>query len=443
MNSLRCMLNSGASSLWALGAGTWLLLKYSGLEGDLRPMLDTGYEYVCTCIYDLNGAKSMLGQSDESNSAFSYCSEAGYAERIKARERKAQLEADKQDAARVALLEAAEREKINAAAEVVEGLDGCALRSSSAVDNEKCFAAAQAAHQQAVAIHRFWATSVELSGGEESTMNKVEQTNLKEATWTLTGTRNGLKNLYADRFNDDGTLVESCAGSAGTVWGAEACESVIAEWVAANSTPVAPCKGDACDTIQCYAGNDAAATSQTTAELCDLVELEYGYSQWQDKASITCTDASFNGLSGYANCQQVDGAWKARKDYTNPDQPRFRTIGETVGTNVRDADVQCLAADFTTVRTGADNCWSYWLEGSTQEIGINLDGTPVREDSFIWLTNEGVSCGLDTNGVELTGVDNCTIDQRIPCSTTKLARLNIDANSSSICLPTLTWKKRT
>lgn len=88
MNSLRCMLNSGVSSLWALGAGSWLLLKYSGLEGDLKPTLDEGYQHVCTCIYDVNGIKEMLGQSAESNSAFSYCSEAGYAERIKAREEK-------------------------------------------------------------------------------------------------------------------------------------------------------------------------------------------------------------------------------------------------------------------------------------------------------------------------------------------------------------------
>lgn len=61
MNSLRCMLNSGVSSLWALGAGSWLLLKYAGLEGDLRPTLDDGYLYVCTCIYDVNGIKEMLG----------------------------------------------------------------------------------------------------------------------------------------------------------------------------------------------------------------------------------------------------------------------------------------------------------------------------------------------------------------------------------------------
>jgi len=113
VNSLRCMMNSGASSLWALGAGTWLLLKYAGVTADLVGTLDMGYEYVCTCINDLNGFKEMLGQSAEANSAFSYCSEAGYAERIKARERKAELEAAKQDAAVQSLLTAAQNEKTN------------------------------------------------------------------------------------------------------------------------------------------------------------------------------------------------------------------------------------------------------------------------------------------------------------------------------------------
>jgi len=86
-----------------------------------------------------------------------------------------------------------------------------------------------------------------LSGGEESTMNKIEQTNLKEAVWVLNGTKRALTTLYEDRFNEDGTLKVSCQGDAGTVWGESACESIIADWVAANSTPTAPCLGDACN----------------------------------------------------------------------------------------------------------------------------------------------------------------------------------------------------
>jgi len=67
MNSVRCMFNSGASSLWYIGAGTWLFIKYVGEEASVRPLLDEGYLYVCTCIFDLNGLKEMLGQSAESN----------------------------------------------------------------------------------------------------------------------------------------------------------------------------------------------------------------------------------------------------------------------------------------------------------------------------------------------------------------------------------------
>lgn len=105
------MMNSGVSSLWALGAGSWLLLKYSGLEGDLRPYLDEGYEYVCTCIYDVNGIKEMLGQSAESNSEFSYCSEEGRLQRIKAREEKDKFDQELKDAAAAAAVKAAENKK--------------------------------------------------------------------------------------------------------------------------------------------------------------------------------------------------------------------------------------------------------------------------------------------------------------------------------------------
>lgn len=105
------MMNSGVSSLWALGAGTWLLLKYAGLEGDLKGYLDQGYGYACTCIYDVNGLKSMLGQSDDSNKAFSYCSEAAYLERLNAEGKKAQLELEQKEAAKQALVKAAENKK--------------------------------------------------------------------------------------------------------------------------------------------------------------------------------------------------------------------------------------------------------------------------------------------------------------------------------------------
>lgn len=125
MNAIRCMGNSGISSLWALGAGSWLLLKYAELTGDLKGYLDEGYLYVCTCIYDVNGLKSMLGQTDESNSAFSYCSEAGYAERIKAREEKDKLEIAQKEAAAEAVAKAVENKKRSDTVELMEAFDGC------------------------------------------------------------------------------------------------------------------------------------------------------------------------------------------------------------------------------------------------------------------------------------------------------------------------------
>lgn len=67
MNALRCMLNSSVSGLWQFGAGIWLIMKYFGWHTGVVQYMDQGYEYLCTCIWDLNGLKSMLGQSAESN----------------------------------------------------------------------------------------------------------------------------------------------------------------------------------------------------------------------------------------------------------------------------------------------------------------------------------------------------------------------------------------
>lgn len=88
-----------------------------------------------------------------------------------------------------------------------------------------------------------------------------------------------------------------------------------------------------------------------------------------------------------------NGSWVSRASFTNPDQPIFRTIGETVGKNITDEQIKCLGADFTTIRTGAANCWPFWIEGGTIEIGVALDGKPIKQDKFVWLTQEGVTCG--------------------------------------------------
>jgi len=61
MNSVRCMFNNFGTNTWQFGAGTWLLLKYAGVTGDLVGYMDEGYTYVCTCLADVDGLKLMLG----------------------------------------------------------------------------------------------------------------------------------------------------------------------------------------------------------------------------------------------------------------------------------------------------------------------------------------------------------------------------------------------
>lgn len=69
-----------------------------------------------------------------------------------------------------------------------------------------------------------------------------------------------------------------------------------------------------------------------------------------------------------------------------------------------------MGADFKTIREGSENCWPFWQEGQQTVIGKKLDDTDFKEDKFTWLTTEGVECGTDTNGVKLTGTENCKID---------------------------------
>ena len=74
----------------------------------------------------------------------------------------------------------------------------------------------------------------------------------------------------------------------------------------------------------------------------------------------------------------VAGTWKSRSSFTNPDQSAFRSIGEKVGENVKNEDVRCLAADFMTIKTGKENCYPFWIEGGTIEIGVDLSGTTIK-----------------------------------------------------------------
>lgn len=121
-----------------------------------------------------------------------------------------------------------------------------------------------------------------------------------------------------------------------TKWGDVACKPIIDAWVKA-AKPTTPCKDTkACNAaIKCFPGNvDAAsgAGALTTTAACELVDTLYGYKDWVDKTTVKCTDPLTLKIStGFANCVQVAGKWEVRTSYTNPDQARFRTIGEVVG----------------------------------------------------------------------------------------------------------------
>lgn len=128
-------------------------------------------------------------------------------------------------------------------------------------------------------IETYWATKVWSTGGTESTKNKNEQTNFEESRWVMEGVNKGLKELYPDRYDDSGNLSPSCLVGIETKYGDEACADAYASYAAGVSGST-PCKGDDCNTIQCYAGNDTTATAYTSSDNCDLVALKYGYSQW-------------------------------------------------------------------------------------------------------------------------------------------------------------------
>lgn len=89
-------------------------------------------------------------------------------------------------------------------------------------------------------------------------------------------------------------------------------------------------------------------------------------------------------MTGFASCKKHDsGDWVSRSAYTNQDQYIFRTIGETLegnDANIKEEQIRCLGADFMTIKTGSDNCWPFWLEGGNIEVGVELDGTPIKQD---------------------------------------------------------------
>lgn len=77
VNSLRCMLNSWTTNSWMFYAGIWQILLYAEVTQDFVADWNEAYQYVCTCLVDARGLKSMLGATEQSSSIFSSCSESG------------------------------------------------------------------------------------------------------------------------------------------------------------------------------------------------------------------------------------------------------------------------------------------------------------------------------------------------------------------------------
>lgn len=86
---------------------------YAGQTESLKPTIDSAYEYVCTCLWDANGIKEMLGASSESNAEFSSCSEAAANSTVRANNKKADDDAAKKNAAKQSIVDAAMNKMIN------------------------------------------------------------------------------------------------------------------------------------------------------------------------------------------------------------------------------------------------------------------------------------------------------------------------------------------
>lgn len=103
-----------------------------------------------------------------------------------------------------------------------------------------------------------------------------------------------------------------------------------------------------------------------------------------------------------------------------------------------------MGADYYTIKKGSANCFPFWIEGGSKTIGKKTDAasSPFKSDVFIWLTQENVTCGTDaTTGKVLKGYAQCKYTRNL-CNAAKIKRLGTSDTSASMCVGTLTWKKR-
>lgn len=106
-----------------------------GLEDTLKPYINQGYEYVCTCTYDATQLAKYMGASEQSSDVFSSCSEKGSNKKVEDAKKKDALKKEKEAMARKALKDAAAMKVENEIAEKMAKLPGCL---KGLVDKPKC-----------------------------------------------------------------------------------------------------------------------------------------------------------------------------------------------------------------------------------------------------------------------------------------------------------------
>jgi hypothetical protein len=111
------------------------MMVFLGLKDSVLSYVNMGYEYVCTCLIDANGIKTMLGASEESSAVFSSCSESGANQSVEAAEAKKKLEADKKAAAAAALKKAAKNKMVSDEKAKIVAIVDCATGGSSKLES--------------------------------------------------------------------------------------------------------------------------------------------------------------------------------------------------------------------------------------------------------------------------------------------------------------------
>lgn len=143
------------------------------------------------------------------------------------------------------------------------------------------------------------------------------------------------------KYDQYGHLI-SCTGS---LYGNTACASAMTAWLAQH-TPTTPAAtqnyAHAHKTVECWQNNNNTLTKYTEEAFdnetnkCALVQLNFGYWQWQDNGSITC--GTGNSKVGYKLCKwdvslnSGNGGWADRATVVaNTDtDAAYRTLGYIV-----------------------------------------------------------------------------------------------------------------